>query len=365
MGSKRVKNKNLRLIDGKPLIEYVLETTSKVGIFDEVYVNSENTIFDELANKHGIKFYQRPEHLSSDTATNDEFSYDFLKNIQCDILIQILPTSPFITEEEITGFTKKIIDESLDTLVSVEHKQIACVYENNPINFDKSAKNPPSQTMTPIKSYATALMGWKSTKFINNMDNHGVAYHGGNGKTDYYQLTGLSTIDIDREEDFRLAESIALARKNMAYKEPEYYSSDKKEHSEVDVPAILAKDGVAVNDLFDVNNEVVSLDKILSSMDNTQSWSKRVIDTESNSMTVISQLPGEGNRRHYHPDWNEWWYIVEGEWEWEIEGEIKRIVQGDIVFMKKNRWHKITAAGNSRATRMAVSRADVAHIYQD
>ena len=75
-------------------------------------------------------------------------------------------------------------------------------------------------------------------------------------------------------------------------------------------------------------------------------------------------MPGEGNRRHHHPDWNEWWYIVEGEWEWEIEGKIKKIVEGDIVFMEKNRKHKITASGSSRAIRMAVSRADVAHVYE-
>ena len=43
---------------------------------------------------------------------------------------------------------------------------------------------------------------------------------------------------------------------------------------------------------------------------------------------------------------------------------MKSVVQGDIVFMEKNRKHKITAAGNSRAIRMAVSRADVAHIYE-
>ena len=42
-----------------------------------------------------------------------------------------------------------------------------------------------------------------------------------------------------------------------------------------------------------------------------------------------------------------------------------KIVKGDIVFMKKNRVHKITASGNSRAVRMAVSRSDVAHVYQD
>ena len=30
---------------------------------------------------------------------------------------------------------------------------------------------------------------------------------------------------------------------------------------------------------------------------------------------------GEGNRMHYHHDWDEWWYILEGEWEWLVDGE--------------------------------------------
>ena len=135
------------------------------------------------------------------------------------------------------------------------------------------------------------------------------------------------------------------------------------EHIEVDVPSILEKDGVKTNDLFDSNKEVVSLDAILLEKPSDSSWSKRVIDTDSNSMTIIAQMPGEGNRRHYHPDWNEWWYIVQGEWEWEIEGEIKRIKAGDIVMVEKRRVHKITAVGDKMAIRMAVSRADVEHIY--
>jgi len=88
-----------------------------------------------------------------------------------------------------------------------------------------------------------------------------------------------------------------------------------------------------------------------------------VIDTENNSATIISQLPGEGNRLHYHPNWNEWWYIIDGEWEWEIEGEKKIVKKGDIVFMRKGRKHKITAVGNKPAIRIAVSRADVEHIF--
>ena len=364
MGSKRIKSKNLRLLDGKPLIEHVLETLSKVKIFDAVYINSEDEIFSEIADRYDISYYNRPDYLSSDEATNDEFANEFLSNIDCDILIQVLPTSPFITEKEIEEFVNKIITDDLDTLISVEHQQIACIYKDQPINFDKLKKNPPSQTMTPVLSYATALMGWKSEFFLENIANRGVAYHGGIGKTGFFELKGYSSIDIDNEEDFILAEAVSVALKSPKVN-PQYYGQKNNERSEVDVPSILEKDGVKVNDLFDVNNEVVALSDILLSMPKDISWSKRVIDTDSNSMTIICQMPGEGNRRHYHPDWNEWWYIVEGEWDWEIEGENRKIVQGEIVFMKKNRKHKITASGSNRAIRMAVSRADVAHVYED
>jgi len=363
LGSKRVKSKNLRLINGKPLIEFILETVSNMDIFDAVYLNSDGDIFSELAGKYGINFYKRSDILSSDSATNDEFAYDFLKNVECDVLIQILPTSPFLTTKEIEDFVKKIVTNKIDTLISVEAKQISCLYKNKPLNFDEMKKNPLSQDMVPIMSYATALMGWRSSIFIDNIDTLGAAYHGGSGKTDYFELRGYSTIDIDNEEDFLLAEAVAsaLIKKNT---EPKYYEQNNKGHSETDVPSILKKDGVEINDLFDVNNEVVSMLSIIATMPNDISWSKRIVDTESNSMTLISQMPGEGNRSHYHPDWNEWWYIVEGEWEWNIEGKIKKIIKGDIVFMKKNRKHQITASGTKRAIRMAVSRADVAHVYE-
>ena len=362
MGSQRVKKKNLRLINGRPLIDYILESASQAKVFDEVYINSENEIFSSLAQNYNFKFYKRPIELSSNEATNDQFVQDFLKNIDCDVLIQMLPTSPFITHQDINNFTKQMIEENLDALISVENKQIASVFQGKPINFERLKPNPPSQSMVPVQAYATALMGWKSKEFLKNIDKNGSAYHGGLGKIGYFPLAGLSTIDIDNEADFKLAESIILSSNNLIDSEPKFYEG-KNIHSEVDVPSILKRDGVANNDLYDVNKELVSIESILSKQPKEESWSKRVVDSDSNSMTIICQLPGEGNRKHFHPDWNEWWYIFEGEWEWEIEGKKKIVKEGDIVFMEKNRVHKITASGTKRAIRFAVSRSDVAHVF--
>jgi quercetin dioxygenase-like cupin family protein len=125
----------------------------------------------------------------------------------------------------------------------------------------------------------------------------------------------------------------------------------------------LKKDGVIENHLDEANKFCINLRDVFSKFDSKSSWSYRLVNTENNSATIISQMPGEGNRLHYHPSWNEWWLILDGEWKWEIEGAVKTVVKGDVVFIPAGKKHKITATGISPAVRLAVSRADVPHVY--
>jgi len=364
LGSKRVPKKNVRLLDGIPMISYIIRATKAAGCFDEIYVNSESDLIGEIAINEGVEFFKRDSSLSTDNATNDDFALDFMEKVECDALVQVLATSPFLTPEEIRDFTEKYTADDAKTLISVNDQKIECIYGNEAINFNKLEQTPPSQLLTPVQSYACGLMAWDTESFKNNMQKYGCAYHGGDQKINYYTLKGLSTVDVDTEEDFQLAELIAehLRTKENNVQPPKYYGD--KERIEVDVPDILVKDGVEENDLHDCNKLVVNLDEILSSNDETKSWSKRLVNTENNSATLIHQQPGEGNREHYHPSWNEWWYIVQGEWDWMIEGEVTRVKQGDVVFIPKQKVHKITAAGDKPAVRLAVSREDVAHIYK-
>lgn len=367
LGSQRVPRKNLRLINGKPLISYSIEAAKASGCFDEIYINSEADVFGEIAEDCGIRFYKRSAHLASNEAVNDDFALDFVLNVKGDVLVQLLPTSPLITPEEIRDFVARMMEDDVDTLVSVTPHQIACVYEGRPVNFKLMEPHRSSQTMASVQSYATVLMAWRYATFLDHMDRLGYAYHGADGRVGYFPINGLSTIDIDNEEDFALAEVALRYRDLNASRVPTFYveKSKGKQHSEVDVPSILRRDGVEQHDFSEENRPVVNLEKIIASKNNARSWSHRLINTESNSATLISQLPGEGNRLHHHNDWNEWWYIVQGEWTWEIEGEEFLVTQGDVVFIEKNKWHKITASGHGPAIRLAVSKDKVAHIYKD
>ena len=368
MGSKRVKNKNLRMIKDKPLINYIIDATIKTNVFDDIYINSEADIFSEIADKCGIKFYKRPEKLSSDEATNDDFMLDFMENVQCDIVIQLLATSPFISPAEISAFVKQMVESDVDTLVSVKNHQIECLFDGSPINFNKKEKTPPSQFLKPVQAYACGIMGWKNEKFIENIKKYGAAYHGGDGKIGCFELRGYSAIDIDSEDDFLLAEAVAEKKWKQTRNSktpPKYYlPNGKMEISEIDVLSILKNDGIKYLDEFNNENKQLSnIESIIKNMPPSTSWSQRIINTKSNCATLIHQLPGEGNRLHYHENWNEWWYILKGTWLWEIDGKEMIASENDVIFVKKGKHHKICVTGDNPGIRLAVSREDVAHIY--
>jgi len=356
LGSKRVTNKNLRLLGNKPLVAHIIEAAKEADVFDEIFINSESEIFKEIADEYGVKFYKRPKHLSTDEATNDDFTLDFMHNVNGDMLIQLLATSPFITSTQIKEFVNKSL--RYDTLISTSKVKIESIYKDTPINFNQKKQSPPSQLLEPVYAYACSLMAWQYDNYMMNMDEYGCGYHGAEGKIGFFELTGYATVDIDEEDDFLLAESILAAKP----KDPQYYKPGKVfDHN---VERVLAQDGVINNNLYDFNKEVTKVQDIIDSNSINESWSHTVINSKSTRSTLIGQMPGEGNRLHYHNDWDEWWYIIKGEWDWFVDGKTMSVKEGDIVFIERNKRHKITAAGTKQAIRLAVSRDDIDHIYE-
>ena len=148
-----------------------------------------------------------------------------------------------------------MLDENLDTLVSVSDIQIESMYDGRPLNFDILKKTPPSQLVTPVKAYACGIMGWKYDKFIKNINKFDAAYHGGDGNIGYYTLKGFATVDIDNEEDLNLAEAI-IDSKNKTNQAPEYFTGGDNLILDSDRERILQKDGVVRNIMSKFNRNI-------------------------------------------------------------------------------------------------------------
>ena len=67
---------------------------------------------------------------------------------------------------------------------------------------------PPSQLLTPVQLFSSSIMAWNVKKFRENMAAYNCAVYGGDGSIGYFPLTGFSSLDIDNEIDFKMAEII-------------------------------------------------------------------------------------------------------------------------------------------------------------
>jgi quercetin dioxygenase-like cupin family protein len=138
--------------------------------------------------------------------------------------------------------------------------------------------------------------------------------------------------------------------------------------SDSDVVSVLKADGVEnVNweqlTQFE-NTPSINLEEIREKL-GMGSWAVRIAYNERFGGVIIQQQPGEGNRKHFHPDADENWVVMEGEWEWWIEGQgTQRVKENDIIVVPKRTWHQIKCVGDSVGVRYAITKPDVEHTYE-
>ena len=223
LGSQRIKDKNLLLVNGKLLVDYVVTSCKQAGVFDAIYINSQHEKFKDIALKYGIEFYKREpskggtaclmKNKSNDCKgercpIQDHFIWDFMCNIESDYLFMIHTTSPLISAETIKKFVEKMINENYDSMVSVIEEQTECFYKGNPVNFNPSV-TPPTKYLVPIQRFTAALSGWKSKSYKDCYKSDSLSERGPKycGKAGLFPISEIEGLDIDSWEDLYLAEA--------------------------------------------------------------------------------------------------------------------------------------------------------------
>lgn len=125
-GSKGVKDKNIRLLNGYPMIAYTIAAAKLTESIDRVIVSTDSEKYAEIARKYGAETpFLRPSEISGDQATDLEFMQHainwFYENEGSvpEYWVHLRPTNPLrdckIIEDAIQSFSG---DESADSLRS-------------------------------------------------------------------------------------------------------------------------------------------------------------------------------------------------------------------------------------------------------
>ncbi|MEX1122714.1 MAG: hypothetical protein WED82_11300 [Balneolales bacterium] len=208
LGSERLKQKNLLCIKSVPLIVRALRKTRDLGIFSEVWANSDAKEVGELAAAEGVYFHKRPIALSLSTASSEDYVYEFLKAHPCEYLIQIHSIAPLLTADEIRSFTKELVSSEYDTLLSGVNEQIQCMIQEKPLNFSNSCMDA-TQDLIPIQRITWSITGWRASSYIKTREaGHCATF---NGKLGFFNLSRPSGMVIKYEEDFLIIKALAEA----------------------------------------------------------------------------------------------------------------------------------------------------------
>ena len=124
-GSKGVPRKNIRLLCGKPLIQYTIDAALACPLLDEVMVSTEDVEIADVVHTLGAKIpFMRPTYLANDSSpTLDTIIHviEEYKNldIEFDAVCLLQPTVPFRSKNIISKCVETFIGSDCDSLISV------------------------------------------------------------------------------------------------------------------------------------------------------------------------------------------------------------------------------------------------------
>lgn len=215
-GSKGVPRKNIRLLAGKPLIDYTIEAAKESKIFDKIVVSTEDLEIAQVARKYKeVNIIKRPKKLARDKTSTELVILHILRwfkkkeNYQPDIIYLLQPTSPLRNGDDIKGTYKKFIREKLDSLLSVAgNKSFIWKMERNrfkPINYNY-LRRPRRQNMKNQFKENGAIYITKYSTFMKFQNRLG-------GKIGYYMMNEDRSIEIDSLFDLLVAKQILKKRR--------------------------------------------------------------------------------------------------------------------------------------------------------
>ena len=205
MGSQRLKQKNLRELDGLPLITRCIRKCKEAACFDEIWVNSEHPTFGEIAEQEGIGFHKRPAELANNVATSEQFVYEFMKKHPCDRVFQVHSIAPLLTVSRIKEFVAGTINEDPDVMLSCVLEQIECACDGKPVNFTFEEKTN-SQDLKPLQIVTWCITSWRTSTYIEASESGKTATYA--GSVGFFPVNRVEAHVIKTEEDLQMAQAL-------------------------------------------------------------------------------------------------------------------------------------------------------------
>ena len=220
-GSKRIPRKNIKIFHGLPVIAYAIRAAQESGVFNEIFVSTEDEEIAEVAESFGATVpWMRPKELSDDYSTTISVmqdavrkfknSFPMLENVCC-----IYPTTPLLQPHLIRQGFQVLRDGNWDYVFSASRA------ETPPQRFF-SLDSANGVTMHFPENEAT-----RTQDFFTSYRDAGQFYFGRSSaweagsqifssRSTIVEISRESSVDVDTFDDWHYAERLfAIQRREL------------------------------------------------------------------------------------------------------------------------------------------------------
>lgn len=211
-GSKGLPHKNIKKLDGKPLIAYTIEAAKRSNLFKDIFVSTDSEEYAEISKSFGaIVPFLRDEDLASDNSKMSDVIINVLEKLKMigkeyDYFMLLQPTSPLRTEEDILNsynFLKMKNGNSVIAVCEAEHSPLwmNTLSENLCLDDFLESANKNRQELEQYYRINGAI-------YLSNVEYYKKFKNFYKEKSYAYVMDREKSIDIDTKLDFILAEVI-------------------------------------------------------------------------------------------------------------------------------------------------------------
>ena len=134
-GSKGLPDKNIKLLNGIPLLAYSIKAAYDSGCFQKIFVSTDSVKYAQIAEKYGADAsFLRSSNNSSDTAGSWDVVREVIERFEergeyFDNIMLLQPTSPLRTADDIKNSFKLMEEKKADGIVGVtevDHSPLWC-----------------------------------------------------------------------------------------------------------------------------------------------------------------------------------------------------------------------------------------------
>ena len=212
-GSKGVANKNLRLINNKPLIVYSIEQAIATKLFDQIVVSSDSKEIREVALANGATFcVDRPAELATDTAPKLPAIKHCVENAekkfgQFEVIIDLDATAPLRESSDIIGALELLQSAKADNVITgtPAHRSpyfnLVEIDANGIVSLSKPPANVVARRQDSPQCFDmnASIYVWRRQALFANENLF-------TGNTRLFVMPRERSLDIDSQADFEMVE---------------------------------------------------------------------------------------------------------------------------------------------------------------